>query len=646
MRTTVPKGPGPRSQARPTTSAQFQSAAGMPSQQQLLQMQQNAGNRKTVQYLQSQMTIQRSPDTWTTWPAVQDAAAKGTWGRICALAAAYSKLLPAAAEKRESILLELDAQITKWQTEYTAIGGNAKQDVSDLWMHRAAAINDLVRRMGAEWKEMDAPGTLLPSLPEERVANPELSKKKDVGGQSVEGGFFSTNERILDEMGNTIGVAKKGYLCEFEKPAAGPSGLKAGDYYKVRPSAEMAGSKNYLAFREGYVVRTAVSDFNLLKKDGELGYEKPNPDALYQPLFPHAPKLDDVKQGYIGDCYLLAAVLALVNKSPGLISGMMRDNGNGTVTVKMFDVEGKNGKKTFTPREVTIEKSVVKRTSGKDKTDENAQGTLWVQLLEKAYAAAGYYGRGEERVPLKENTFEQLASGIAGIAFEHLTGHEAVYKSVETYQSEAKDGSWLMMSALKSQLTPDQQMELFADPDLADGIKKLHEQQKHVYPVEIDVYLQKKGLSKPTRDIIRKHLEAGNLYSGKRGTGKYTKTQLDTFAAIQQAVDAKHPMAISSHDKIASPKKGIFGVGHSGGEQMAKGLVGRHVYAVLDYRDNGGLKEVKVRNPWGNYGRTYGKKFFSGAVEAKEVKGGNGEFWLELSDLTKRFHTLHSVNMP
>ncbi|TCP59310.1 calpain family cysteine protease [Tumebacillus sp. BK434] len=641
MRTTVPKGSGPSSQARPvSSSAQLQQASG--AQQLLLQMQRSAGNQKTAQFIQNQMPIQRVPAAWTTWSGLPDAAEKGTWGRICALADAYSKLQPAASGKREQLLLELNPHISKWQQEFLAAGASAQPEVLNLWAKRASALNDLLRKIGVEWKEMDGSGTLVPSLPEERVANPELSKKKEVSDK-VHGGFFSTNERILDETGNTIGVAKKGYLCEYEESATGPSGLKADDFYKVRPSAEMIGSKNYLSFKEGYVLRTAVAYFNTMKQDAELYYEKPEDGGEVHPLFPHPPKPEDVKQGYIGDCYLLAAVLGLVNKSPQLITDMMRDNGNGTVTVKLYDVESKNGAKTFTAREITLEKSVVRRNKGADKRDEHAQGSLWVQMLEKAYAAAGYYGTSEERVPLKENTVEQIAGGFAWIAYEHLTGHAGTTRTVQTYDDIAKQGALLMYGPFLKTLNATQQIEVMK-PDLMTGIEKLHKDQNHVYPEEIEAFLIKSGVSKPTAKLFRTYIEGSGHYSGKRGTGKYSQTQLDTYNSIKHGVDNGHPMAISSNEKIASPKKGIFSKGHSGGEEVAKGLVGRHAYAVLGYRDNGGVKEIKLRNPWGRYGRKYNKAFFTGKLESKEME--NGEFWLDLTDLTKRFHTLHSVALP
>lgn len=52
------------------------------------------------------------------------------------------------------------------------------------------------------------------------------------------------------------------------------------------------------------------------------------------PLFTRVPTLADIKQGGLGDCYLLAALASIVSTAPETIQNMMKDNGDGTVTAK------------------------------------------------------------------------------------------------------------------------------------------------------------------------------------------------------------------------------------------------------------------------------------------------------------------------
>ena len=55
-------------------------------------------------------------------------------------------------------------------------------------------------------------------------------------------------------------------------------------------------------------------------------------------LFPTAPKLTDINQGDIGNCWLLAALAAILSRPDGgdLIQGMMLDHHDGTVSVRVY----------------------------------------------------------------------------------------------------------------------------------------------------------------------------------------------------------------------------------------------------------------------------------------------------------------------
>lgn len=59
-------------------------------------------------------------------------------------------------------------------------------------------------------------------------------------------------------------------------------------------------------------------------------------DRSKDPLFAHEPSLNDVKQGCLGDCYMLAGVSTLIKEHPEKIKECMKDNGDGTVTVRFY----------------------------------------------------------------------------------------------------------------------------------------------------------------------------------------------------------------------------------------------------------------------------------------------------------------------
>lgn len=109
-------------------------------------------------------------------------------------------------------------------------------------------------------------------------------------------------------------------------------------------------------------------------------------DVTDEPLFWHEPSAHEIYQGGLGDCYWLSAIASLAEKNPAKIKECMRDNGDGTVTVRFFKPTEKDN--VFHPLYVTVRKSVARYTD--NQKDAFALGRhLWVQMMEKAYAASG-----------------------------------------------------------------------------------------------------------------------------------------------------------------------------------------------------------------------------------------------------------------
>ncbi len=139
-------------------------------------------------------------------------------------------------------------------------------------------------------------------------------------------------------------------------------------------------------------------------------------DARDIELFPEEPMLSDVIQGNIGNCYLIAALGSVVESDPGFIKRHMKDNGDGTVTVRVY--HGDTMSEKYDPIEVTVDKSVAYNEKGKP---IGTQGALWVKLYEKAVAAAG----------IKQSSFsayslDRLDSGNFKEAFAIITGEKGM----------------------------------------------------------------------------------------------------------------------------------------------------------------------------------------------------------------------------
>jgi hypothetical protein len=89
------------------------------------------------------------------------------------------------------------------------------------------------------------------------------------------------------------------------------------------------------------------------------------------------PSLDDISQGGINDCFLFAAMAAIVNANPQQIINMIQDHGDGTYTVKFKGLGG-----FFSSAEQTVSADF---TVGK-RGNVTARGELWPLIIEKAYA--------------------------------------------------------------------------------------------------------------------------------------------------------------------------------------------------------------------------------------------------------------------
>jgi hypothetical protein len=129
-------------------------------------------------------------------------------------------------------------------------------------------------------------------------------------------------------------------------------------------------------------------------------------------LFVDGVSKDDVVQGMIGDCYMMAGFAAVAAQNPKAIEDAIKDNGDGTYSVRFFQTS------SFGPaREVfvTVDGELPTRFGGMQYGKCRDRGELWVGLLEKAYAQwkGGYDAVGH--------------GGSAGNVMAALTGRAPSY---------------------------------------------------------------------------------------------------------------------------------------------------------------------------------------------------------------------------
>ena len=408
-----------------------------------------------------------------------------------------------------------------------------------------------------------------------------------------------------------------------------------------------------------------------------LGLNTAHYTKITGPLFPALPSVADIKQQSLADCYLLASVIAILarDNGPETVEGMMRDRGT-DVVVRLFDKKG-------TPRYVAIERSIRKNS------EKHNGGAIWASLLEKAYAAAAFVEEGkkfsEGGQAAKPGAgvvtgWAKLSFGSSTAALQVLLGTEgkntqidgglisgagndgpqfrdlfSVEKDTEIHESVRAnlrdkifngDGHLLDRFLLWRTVHVEKSWRTLLDAhgDVASGGPPSNKDtplpRKAMRLDDIADFFAKHGLAADVAAPIMSFAEAKQLVPGKRGSGIYSTSQLNLYARIARALKENKPVTLAT---MASVGTAISAKGKSGGESIVKGLAGTHAYAVISIREDTASpqrKWVRVRNPWGEVGRRYDPSP-KGGNALNAVATTDGEFDLELSDVTKRFDKIH-----
>lgn len=158
-------------------------------------------------------------------------------------------------------------------------------------------------------------------------------------------------------------------------------------------------------------------------------------DRRDMPLFPHAPTIKDISQGGVGDCYLMAAMISVLNTTPEVIKECMRDNGDGTVTVRFFDHDEERTNRT--PIYITVSKTV---PVAEFDIEDHSIGCLWMQMLRKAYAASGLHvkhNKNSRYRDAKKISYGSIEAGESGVfLYELLEGEAVTHREVTDVKKE------------------------------------------------------------------------------------------------------------------------------------------------------------------------------------------------------------------
>ncbi|HEX7900829.1 MAG TPA: C2 family cysteine protease [Planctomycetota bacterium] len=355
-------------------------------------------------------------------------------------------------------------------------------------------------------------------------------------------------------------------------------------------------------------------------------------------LFPTIPSVDDVVQGNLGDCYFLAAVLAVLESpdGPEIIETLMKDNLNGTVTVRLF----KKAEGQF--HYLSVDKSLVYEFFSTKVL--HATGALWLGILEKAFIKF-----------LAEGAYNKVSGGHEGEALVALLGGEskAVSFSSSLAATQADVDVWANLCNTYSDSM------LYKIPMMRDNFRqsvlpavfggsealltqwmtwytKARKEQLNLSRKtfeEFEAFMKQNLADEALRNLVVTWVGAHKVVSIGGAVGRYSPPQIDFFMRIQRLLALRIPIAAGTIKNIGTPS----GIGRSAGEPISKGLAGKHAYGVLGTkRDDAGRLYVKLRNPWGDTGRAYTES--GGQLTAVETR--DAEFYMELWDFHQNFDSI------
>lgn len=209
----------------------------------------------------------------------------------------------------------------------------------------------------------------------------------------------------------------------------------------------------------------------------------------------HAVDPNDVAQGQLGDCYLIAGMASVARADPEGIVRLIKDNGDGTYDVTLHLRASATAKPK--PKVVTVDGRLPAKAAGSKPLyaqpgDKSASKTeLWTALIEKALAQV-------------KGSYEKISGGNIGkdgFAFagatEMLTGRNEGYFALSSLD---EDDALLKMAIALDENKPVScdSKDMSADAALTEEATKLNVYGNHAYsPSSVDLDGRKVNLQNP-----------------------------------------------------------------------------------------------------------------------------------------------------
>ena len=189
-------------------------------------------------------------------------------------------------------------------------------------------------------------------------------------------------------------------------------------------------------FLEGSAAIFKSSRMVSAPKFDDNGFQKYKKSKRCELFSKKGPRAKDVRQGDLGDCFLLANLASLAHRHPQKIRQMVRDNKDGTYSVRFYK---RGGGDNFVPEWITVDSKLPRvfdlnplnlgwkkevYAQARD-TDLDRKEEIWVALVEKAFAIFDdRYGISDGPNEYREG-YDGLDGGRPDTALEALIGHRA-----------------------------------------------------------------------------------------------------------------------------------------------------------------------------------------------------------------------------
>jgi len=142
----------------------------------------------------------------------------------------------------------------------------------------------------------------------------------------------------------------------------------------------------------------------------------------------HPADWNDIQQGNLGDCYFMSAMGEVAKQNPDVIQNAIKDNGDGSYTVRFYEKKGDGPFGLFghhyEPKDIKVTPDFPVDAGGNQVfagpgDTDGSKKELWPALMEKAYAQ------------WKGGSYHGIEGGNPGDAMSALTGKDSSEKSAK-----------------------------------------------------------------------------------------------------------------------------------------------------------------------------------------------------------------------